>query len=57
MTRAQPKLRAVPAVEEPAPDTSYESEHRKRILSRDWSKVHVEADRRSPFATVLEKFR
>jgi hypothetical protein len=34
-----------PSLEEPAPDLSYEAEQRRRIMSRDWSKVHVTGDR------------
>ncbi len=57
MSRSQAKLRAVPKIEDPAPDTSYEAEQRKRIMSRDWSAVHVAADRRLPFGTVMGRFR
>lgn len=54
---AQPKLRAVPAVAEPAPDTSYEAEQRRHIMSRNWAAVHVAADKRSPFASIVGRFR
>jgi hypothetical protein len=56
---AKPRLRSVPSepVTEPAPDTSYEAEQRQRIMSRDWSTVHIEADRRLPFASVFRWFR
>jgi hypothetical protein len=61
MSRSQAKLRSVPTaaepVTEPAPDTSYEAEQRRRIMSRDWPTVHIEADRRLPFASVFRWFR
>lgn len=53
MKRPNP-LHVVEPVAE-APDLY--TEHRKHILSRDWSAVHVSADKRSPFATVLGRFR
>jgi hypothetical protein len=44
-------LRALPhPAEEPAPDLSYEHRDRAHILSRDWSRVHVQADRAEPLA-------
>lgn len=46
MTR--PNLRAVQATPQPAPPTDYEWQDRQRILSRDWSKVHRDGDRRQP---------
>lgn len=55
---AKPRLHSVPSepVKRPAPDTSYEAEQRRRIMSRDWSAVHVQADRRLPFATIMGRF-
>ena len=44
------------SVEQSPPDVSYESAQRRHILSRDWAKVHSDADRRKPFATVMGRF-
>lgn len=46
-----------PTREPPPPDTSYEAKERQRIMARDWAAVHISADRRSPFATVLGRGR
>jgi hypothetical protein len=48
----QPNLRII----EKQPVDLY-IDHRRHIMSRDWSKVHTDADRRSPFATVMGKGR
>jgi hypothetical protein len=41
-------LKAVEAVSEPPPNLDYEHRQRAHILSRNWARVHVEADRREP---------
>jgi hypothetical protein len=53
----KPALHVVKDAPEEAPDTSYEAEQRKRIMSRDWAAVHVSADRRAPFASITRLFR
>jgi hypothetical protein len=40
-------------VKGPPPDLSYEFRQRQHILSRDWRAVHISADRREPFATII----
>lgn len=47
MTRAS-TLRAVETVQQPAPSLDYEWQDRQRIMGRNWSAVHVAADKRSP---------
>jgi len=41
-------LHAVPdePVETPAEAYAYEAEQRRRIMARDWARVHIAADRR-----------
>ena len=48
--KLKPRLRAVPDTPEPSPDLSYEHRERSYVMSRDWSRVHVEGDRRSPIS-------
>jgi hypothetical protein len=35
--------------------TDYEHVERSRVLSRDWSRVHIEADKRKPFGKLWER--
>lgn len=58
MTRPLHIVATAPEAEpvETPPSMEYEHEHRRRIMGRDWSRVHVEADRRAPFASVLGRW-
>lgn len=39
------RLRAVESAPQPPPDLSYEHRERARIMSRDWSRVHIAGDK------------
>lgn len=44
----KPALHCVETRAEPLPSLDYEWRERQHILARDWSRVHVAADKRAP---------